>query len=163
MFFISYIQTLLSITSPLVGEVDAFFAAGEGCFLKNDGMSLMKFQKKLRREATDAEQYIWYFLKNRSLHGGKFRRQHILQGYIVDFVCLEKKLVIELDGGQHAENQRDVLRTEKLERDGFRVIRFWNHEIFTNTHGVLESICDALKNTPHPPQKTRRPLPQGER
>ena len=82
---------------------------------------------------------------------------------ILLILFVEKKLVIELDGGQHAENQWDVLRTEKLERDGFRVIRFWNHEIFTNTHGVLESICDALKNTPHPPQKTRRPLPQGER
>jgi len=96
MFFISYIQTLLSITSPLVGEVDAFFAAGEGCFLKNDGMSLMKFQKKLRREATDAEQYIWYFLKNRSLHGGKFRRQHILQDILLILFVLKRSWLLSL-------------------------------------------------------------------
>src|SRR3990167_9076020 len=119
---------------------------------------LNKFKKTLRTNQTDAESRLWYHLRDRRFQGWKFRRQHILQGYIVDFVCLERKLVIELDGGQHAEQEAyDTRRTRVLEKDGFKVIRFWNNEVLTNTEGVLEMIL----NTPHPP--FGRPLPQGER
>ncbi len=87
----------------------------------------------------------------------------MLCGYIVDFVCLEKGLIIELDGGQHAESaEYDLARTLKLEADGFRVLRFWNNELFNNIDGVLEMIDETL-SAPPPPQKARRPLPQGER
>jgi len=124
---------------------------------------LKRFKKSLRKSQTDAESILWYHLRNRNFQNHKFRRQHILCGYIVDFVCLEKKLVIELDGGQHAEKiAYDSARTIKLEADGFQVLRFWNNEIFNNMDSVLETIYEAF-NTPHPPQKTRRPLPQGER
>ena len=81
---------------------------------------LKKFQKLLRLSQTDAEHLLWYQLRNRHFNGYKFRRQHITQGYIVDFVCLEKKLIIELDGGQHAEHiDYDKERSLKLENDGF--------------------------------------------
>ncbi len=125
---------------------------------------LKHFKKSLRKTQTDAEGILWYHLKNRNFQNYKFRRQHILCGYIVDFVCLEKKFIIELDGGQHAEQVKyDTTRTLTLKADGFQVLRFWNDEIFNNMDSVLEYIYEALNNTPHPPQKTRRPLPQGER
>ena len=124
---------------------------------------LKHFKKSLRTLQTDAENILWYHLRNRNFQHHKFRRQHVLCSYIVDFVCLEKRLVIELDGGQHVEStQYDLARTLKLEADGFRVLRFWNNELFNNIDSVLEIIDEAL-NTPHPPQKARRPLPQGER
>src|SRR6185295_8004068 len=124
---------------------------------------LKRFKKSLRKSQTDAEDILWYQLRNRNFKNHKFRRQHILCGYIVDFVCLEEKLVIELDGGQHAEKiEYDSARTLKLEADGFQVLRFWNNQILNDMDGILETIYEAL-NTPHPPQKARRPLPQGER
>ena len=124
---------------------------------------LNRFKKSLRYSQTDAESKLWYQLRNRRFQNHKFRRQHILCDYIVDFICLQKKLVIELDGGQHAEqNEYDSARTQKLEADGFQVLRFWNNEIFNSIDSVLETIYRAL-NTPRPPQKARRPLPQGER
>jgi len=109
---------------------------------------LKHFKKSLRTSQTDAENILWYHLRNRNFQNQKFRRQHVLCGYIVDFVCLEKRLVIELDGGQHAENtEYDSARTLKLEADGFQVLRFWNNEIFSNIDGVLETIYEAF-NTP---------------
>jgi len=108
---------------------------------------LKRFKKSLRTNQTDAESRLWYHLRGRRFQEWKFRRQHILQGYIVDFVCLERKLVIELDGGQHADQQAyDNRRTQALEKDGFKVIRFWNDDVLTNLEGVLETIL----NTPHP-------------
>ena len=105
---------------------------------------LNRFKKTLRTNQTDAESRLWYHLRDRRFQGWKFRRQHILQGYIVDFVCLERKLVIELDGGQHAEQEAyDNRRTRVLEKDGFKVIRFWNNEVLTNTEGVLEMILNT--------------------
>ena len=106
---------------------------------------LKHFKKTLRESQTDAERRLWYRLRNRNFENHKFRRQHILRGYIVDFVCLEKKLVIELDGGQHVERtEYDSARTLKLEADGFQVMRFWNNEIFNNLDGILETIYKAL-------------------
>ena len=124
---------------------------------------LKHFKKSLRKSQTDAENILWYHLRNRNFQNYKFRRQHVLCGYIVDFVCLEKKLIIELDGGQHANQiAYDSARTLKLEAHGFQILRFWNDEIFNNTNDVLEVIYETL-NTPHPPQRMQRPLPQGER
>jgi very-short-patch-repair endonuclease len=95
---------------------------------------LKHLKKSLRKSQTDAERVLWYRLRNRNLQNYKFRQQHILCGYIVDFVCLEKKLIIELDGGQHAEtNEYDSARMLKLETNGFQVLRFWNKEMF-NVH-----------------------------
>ncbi len=84
----------------------------------------------------------------------KFRRQHPYGDYILDFACLERKIVIELDGGQHADNvPYDTLRTRNLERSGFRVLRFWNNEVFDNIEGVVEVILNtlSLQATPSPP------------
>jgi very-short-patch-repair endonuclease len=123
---------------------------------------LKKFQKSLRVSQTNAEHFLWHQLRNRHFEGYKFRRQHIIQGYIVDFVCLDKKLIIELDGDQHSEQiNYDNERTLKLEKDGFRVIRFWNNEVFLNMGSVLETIYQALNNTPH--QSFGQLLPQGEK
>ena len=109
---------------------------------------LKRFQKSLRTNQTDAESRLWYHLRNRRFQGWKFRRQHILQGYIVDFVCLERKLPIELDGGQHADRKTyDNCRTRAHEKDGFKVIHFWKNDVLTNLEGALETILD----TPYPP------------
>jgi very-short-patch-repair endonuclease len=132
-------------------------------------MRLKEFQKQLRTAQTDAEEVLWYHLRSRRLQGYKFRRQHSLQGYIVDFVCLECKVVIELDGGQHAEQVLyDTRRSKTLEADGFLVLRFWNDEVLTNKEAVLASILCTLAAIKYPSpdsrkQRARRPLPQGER
>ena len=97
--------------------------------------------KSLRGNQTDAEWRLWQALRRRRFAGYKFRRQHPLGNYIVDFVCYEKKLIVEADGGQHAEQtQYDSDRTRWLESQGFKVLRFWNNEILANTESVLEVI-----------------------
>jgi very-short-patch-repair endonuclease len=111
----------------------------------------------LRRRATDAERRLWRHLRDRQIEGFKFRRQQPLGRYIVDFVNLERRVVIELDGGQHALDPRDKIRDEWLGAEGYEVLRFWDHEVFSDLEGVLESIRD-VPLTPHPD-----PLPQGER
>ncbi|RDI41697.1 endonuclease domain-containing protein [Aquicella lusitana] len=108
---------------------------------------LKEYQKKLRKNLTEAEIYLWTHLRNRRFHGFKFRRQQILRGFIVDFVCFEKKLIIELDGGQHSEQEKyDRKRTNLLEEEGFHVLRFWNHEVMRNREDVLETIYQILLN-----------------
>ncbi len=105
----------------------------------------IKNARNLRRNMTDVETKLWYQLKDRRFYGVKFRRQHPIKGYIVDFVSLEHKLVIELDGGQHAiEKEKDAKRTAILEREGYAVIRFWNNDIAENMNGVLHTIAQAL-------------------
>ena len=95
---------------------------------------------------TDAERLLWSKLRRRQLRKCKFRRQHCLDKYIVDFVCLEHKLVIELDGGQHAQQQAyDNQRTQDLARRGFRVLRFWNTEVLLELHVVLDTIWHQLE------------------
>ena len=112
--------------------------------------------KKLRHRMTDAEQHLWWKLRANQLSGAKFRRQHPLGAYIVDFVCLEAKLVVEVDGGQHAESTADRIRDQWLQDRGYRILRFWNDEVLMQTSAVLERIAEHLP--PHP-----NPLPQGER
>lgn len=107
--------------------------------------------KNLRQSTTDAEQRLWQQLRNRQVCNAKFQRQHPVPPYIVDFVCLEKKRVIEADGGQHIELQTyDEKRTVFLEAQGFRVLRFWNDEILTQTGDVLDIIFRALNEPFHP-------------
>lgn len=101
--------------------------------------------RSLRQNPTDAEARLWYLLRDRRLLGHKFRRQHPLPPYVVDFVCLKARLIIELDGGQHLERKAyDDQRTAYLERKGFRVLRFWNDEVLIQSDVVLEVIIDAL-------------------
>jgi very-short-patch-repair endonuclease len=102
------------------------------------------FSRQLRRDMTDAEKHLWQRIRTQQL-GVKFRRQHPLGGYILDFACVELKLALELDGGQHNELQtQDNVRTAWLESQGWKVLRFWNNEVLQNTDGVLESIYTAL-------------------
>ncbi|QSB01070.1 endonuclease domain-containing protein [Methylomonas sp. EFPC1] len=101
--------------------------------------------RSLRKNQTDAERVIWQQLRNRQLLGCKFRRQQVIGPFIVDFVCLEPKLVIEVDGGQHAEQQEyDQNRSHYLQRLGYRVLRFWNHEVLQNRLAVMEVIRLAV-------------------
>jgi very-short-patch-repair endonuclease len=99
----------------------------------------------LRRTLTPAEQKLWSVLRNRQLDGFHFRRQHPIQHYVVDFCCLREKLVIEVDGDTHAEQQReDLERTRYLEALGYRVIRFTNREVLHNLESVLDEIRRVL-------------------
>jgi very-short-patch-repair endonuclease len=110
-----------------------------------------KLQRRLRNASTDAERALWQRLRLRQLDGCKFRRQHPFGHYILDFVCLEKMLVIELDGSQHAESvAADSERTAFLERSGFLVLRFWNNQVFDEMDGVLEAIWRVLKARANP-------------
>lgn len=106
---------------------------------------LKERSRKLRRNSTDAEKKLWPHLRNRQLGGAKFRRQVELGPYIVDLVCLEARLIVELDGGQHTV-ETDAKRTAFLERQGFRVIRFWNNDVLLNMEGVLIRIEEALSS-----------------
>ena len=119
--------------------------------------------RELRRKMTDVEKLLWRCLRNRQLGGYKFRRQHPIGPFFVDFVCLEKKLVIELDGSQHAKSlAKDIKRSDYLRERGYHVLRFWNNEVLEKTTPVLNVILSSLIEgvPPHPD-----PLPQhlGER
>ena len=114
--------------------------------------------RQLRRNPTEFERLIWQRLRFWQINGFKFRRQHPLGNYIVDFVFLEKRLVGEIDGGQHAdEREHDRKRDAWLREQGFIVLRFWNSDIVENMEGVLQSILDNLRSTPF-----LSPSPQGE-
>ena len=101
------------------------------------------FARHLRRTMTDAERSIWHHLRNRAFMGCKFRRQHAIGAYVVDFVCLERRLVVELDGGQHAGDV-DENRDKALHGMGFRVLRFWDNAALAEQQTVLAAILEAL-------------------
>jgi len=103
----------------------------------------------LRKNLTDAEQKLWRSLRQLQT-GVKFRRQFPVVPYIVDFICLEKNLIVEIDGGHHNENRKDRVRDDALNAQGFRILRFWNNEVLENIEGVLLTIKSALSDTPHP-------------
>lgn len=108
--------------------------------------------RNLRRKPTDAEHWLWQHLRLRQMAQFKFRRQHPIGQYIVDFICLEAGLIIEIDGGQHNEeknNKADVTRTQWLEKQGFTVLRFWNNEVLANITAVKETIWNVFDH-PHP-------------
>ena len=108
--------------------------------------------RTLRRNRTDAEGLLWHYLRNKQLDGYRFRRQQPIGRYIVDFACLSRKVLIELDGGQHAEQtSRDEKRDAFLRARGYRVLRFWSTEVFENCFGVLERVWEAVAGDP-PPQ-----------
>jgi very-short-patch-repair endonuclease len=101
--------------------------------------------RRLRQSSTDAERGMWSALRDRRLSRFKFRRQHPIGPYVVDFACTEHALVIEIDGGQHADATKDGLRTAWLESRGWKVIRFWNNDVLTNTSGVVKTVLRAFK------------------
>jgi very-short-patch-repair endonuclease len=113
--------------------------------------------RSLRETPTDAESLLWYHLRDRRMADHKFRRQRPIGPYFADFACLEAKLIVELDGGQHVEAAAyDENRTRFMQAQGYRVLRFWNNEVLTQTDAVRERILQALQeDNPHP-----SPLPQ---
>ncbi len=107
--------------------------------------------RRLRQQATDAERMLWKHLRAHRMAGYKFRRQVVIEPYIVDFVCLEARLIVEADGGHHLEQmENDLNRSVFLESLDYKIIRFWNHEILGDIHTVLERIHDYLIETPSP-------------
>ncbi len=107
---------------------------------------LRRFARELRRESTPHEQHLWAYLRDRRFADFKFRRQVPIGPFVVDFVCFESRLIIELDGSQHSDDQSyDTRRDAELERRGFRVLRFWNGDLTGNKMRVLDSIAAALE------------------
>ncbi len=107
--------------------------------------------RRLRKNMTDEERRLWWELRHRQMEGCKFRRQAPIGPYIADFVCFERKLIIELDGGQHAEQiEEDAKRTKWLGEQGFTVLRFWNHQVLEELDGVLEVIWRVVASSPSP-------------
>ena len=136
--------------SPLEGEskLQSNFGGGsENNASRFYSKETLDFSKKLRQNQTDPEGLLWYYLRNKQLGGYKFRRQQPIDKYIVDFVCFEKNLIIELDGSQHNEEnniQYDKIRDNFLNNLGFKVLRFYNNEIFTNCFNILDFVLHKL-------------------
>jgi very-short-patch-repair endonuclease len=101
--------------------------------------------RRLRRDATNAELALWRRLRSRSLDGHKFVRQEPIGPYTVDFICREARLIIEVDGGQHADNRHDVLRDQWLTSHNYQVLRFWNNDVLGNVSGVSGNYCDRAR------------------
>ena len=143
--------------SPLVGEGRLSEAE------RGEGSTLSGRAKHIRTNPTDAERRLWTMLRDRRLASFKFRRQLVIPPYIVDFVCLEQRLIVEADGSQHADSEYDARRDAFLRAEGFEVLRFWNNDILGNAQGVFEAIDAALK-TPHPARlsASRPSLARGE-
>ena len=107
------------------------------------------FARALRRAQTDAEKLLGRHLRAGQMHGVKFRRQYPLGPYTVDFIAVQERLIIELDGGHHLDSHADLARDAWLACHGFEVLRFWNHELFANLEGALVTIEHALTAAPH--------------
>lgn len=105
----------------------------------------IRIARRLRVNQTDAERVLWNRLRNRQIDGHKFVRQDPIKGYVCDFVCREKCLIIEVDGGQHNDSAEDVIRDRRLANSGYRVLRFWNNDILGNLDGVLLAIQSELQ------------------
>jgi len=128
------------VPSPLTGE-------GQDGGDPDMGTELTNMARNLRKRSTEAENLLWRHLRAKRLEGLKFRRQQPIGNYIVDFVCFEKRIIIEVDGGQHTE-EKDSKRDKWFNEQGFKVLRFWNNEVFGNTSGVLEVIRENCLNHP---------------
>jgi very-short-patch-repair endonuclease len=109
------------------------------------GQRLTSVARQLRRDQTEAEERLWQELRGRRLGDAKFVRQQSIGPFIADFACRSLRLAIELDGGQHSENERDAARTRTIELHGYRVIRFWNNEVMENLDGVLQLIAREIE------------------
>lgn len=139
------------IPSPLMGEGGGY-AAGEGALT-------LSRAKALRKNMTEAEQTLWYHLRAKRFVNYKFKRQSPIGKYIAGFICFKARLIIEVDGSQHARQaEYDKVREHWLASQGFTVLRFWNNEVMTDTKTVFDAIWFCLQATPLP-----NPLPQGER
>jgi very-short-patch-repair endonuclease len=138
--------------SPLAGEGKPARSVG-----RERGRLLRDRAKVMRSDATEAEHRMWQILRGKRLAGYKFKRQLPVDHFIVDFVCLSRRLIIEVDGGQHSDSPGDGRRDGYLRAQGFRILRFWNNDMFNNEEGVLTSILNALESPlPNPPPATGR-------
>jgi very-short-patch-repair endonuclease len=102
-----------------------------------------RFARSNRKTPTDAERKLWTYLRRLEVKGSHFRRQVVIGEFIADFACRRSKVIIEVDGGQHAESVADVRRTAILEANGWRVLRFWNNDVLTNIEGVMTAIVES--------------------
>ncbi len=130
------------LPSPLAGE--GARRAGEGAGLSTS-KRLKTFSRTMRKNPTGAEEILWRILRDRRFANFKFRRQVPLGSYIADFVCYKARLIVELDGSQHAENLHDVARDNWLKGQGFEILRIWNNELANNRDSVLETIWNAVQ------------------
>jgi very-short-patch-repair endonuclease len=153
-----------SCPSPLEGEGASRSEAGEGTInrrhkeWRTTRTPLLRARaKSMRHVPTDAERTLWGILRNRTFAGFKFRRQVPVGNYIVDFLCPTANLIIELDGSQHAENERDLVRQRWLEARGYSVLRVWNVDLFANRESTRDAIWHALHSAPHPSRPAADP------
>jgi very-short-patch-repair endonuclease len=124
-----------------------------------------KTAKRLRENTTAAEDVLWRHLRRLVVKGSHFRRQVVIGPYVADFACQAQRLIVEVDGLQHGEDEglrHDEVRTRWLQSEGYRVIRFWNNDVMSRTESVLEAIHDMIAVTPPRPQDAGDPPPQGE-
>ena len=136
--------------SPLAGEGGARSAKPSGR-VREQHRLLQQRAREMRRSPTDAERRLWSMLRDRRMPAFKFKRQFVIDPYIVDFVCFERRLIVEADGSQHAESEYDQRRDRFLRSEGFSVLRFWNNDVLQNSASVFDAIFVAL-TTPHPPK-----------
>ena len=130
--------------------------------LKPNISTLKERSRQLRRDQTDTEKRLWARLRSRQLNGFKFRRQFVIGPFITDFCCFEHRLVVELDGGQHADkNTSDERRSAFLCSRGYAVLRFWDNAVMENIDGVLQQITDALGKPNREPEPSPFPSPSG--
>lgn len=145
--------------SPLAGEggLRRRRKTGEG------SLSLTRAARALRARMTDAERKLWFALRDRRFAAFKFRRQVPIGPYIVDFVCFELRVIVEVDGGQHADSAADIERDKWLAENEFRVLRYWNNDVLQNLEGVLTALLTELEKAPHPSARLRSPPPSPAR
>src|SRR5438105_14701651 len=122
-----------NLPSPLAGE-----GAERGTREGGEGTSRVARARRLRRDQTDAERKLWFALRDRRFHTTKCRRQVPIENYIADFISFDLRLVLGVDGGQHADSEADRRRDQWFAANGFRVLGFWNNEVLTNLSGVLD-------------------------
>ena len=137
--------------SPLVGEGGPRPRVSVDGRVRELRKTLRQRAKEMRLNPTPAERRLWSMLRDRRMPFFKFKRQFVIDPYIVDFICLERRLIIEADGGQHCENEYDARRDAFLRSQGFTVLRFWNSDVPENSGGVFEAVYAELKS-PHPPK-----------
>ncbi len=127
-----------------------------------DSSTLRERARNLRRNQTNAEQKLWNRLRSHQLCGFKFRRQYVIGSFIADFCCFEQRLVVELDGGQHAsQTTADQRRSTFLLSRGYTVLRFWDNEVFEDIDAVLQQITQALDTPNRNPEPSPVPSPSG--
>jgi very-short-patch-repair endonuclease len=112
--------------------------------MRGPDRKMTRIARRLRVSQTDAETVLWNRIRNRQIADHKFVRQEPIEGYICDFVCRERSVIVEVDGGQHSESDSDAVRDRRLIAEGYRVIRFWNNDVLGNIEGVLTTIQTEL-------------------